>query len=297
MGNDPLVGVGVINDPDYPYVIVLPSGSLDFEYKGNNFWTRVSATLTLEKVDASSQRQIVASCIMFRNLSIAAQILVDAIVSNALDPAENDNIDELTKDFIDLFKETPSRTFEETLGFWGELVFIRNSINPDSAVKAWHSKFDNRYDFTNGNRRAEVKITIGRERHHHFSSNQLPASKDLELEIVSIVTEVVESGVSTADLFREIYAELKDPLAIEKFRKMFINFFHNDSNSAENLAFDYSMALKSILLFNPEHIPSPEMKTGVVSASWVSNLGLFSDEANLPSKMKFFEESSDKFNE
>lgn len=208
---------------------------------------------------------------MFRDLTVAAQILVDAIVSNALNGSNEETIDELTRDFIDLFKESPTRSFEETLGFFGELLVISNSSNPTDAINAWHSKFDNRYDFTNNNDRLEVKITSGRERHHHFSSNQLPVSKGIQLEILSMVTEEVEAGTTVASLFQELYLNLSDSVAKQKLRKAYIDFFRGDSKSAENISFDSKMAITSALVFRPETIPTPNLQPGVISANWISN--------------------------
>lgn len=234
---------------------------------------------------------------MFRNLSIAAQILVDEIVANALGEGHEENIDELTRDFIELFKESPSRSFEETLGFFGELIAIRNSKSPEDAVKYWHSKFDNRYDFSNENRRLEVKITTGRQRHHHFSSNQLPASNGLHLEVLSMLTEAVESGLSNADLFQEIYNEISAPEARQKLRRSFVEFFRNDAKSAETLAFDAEMATSTSMAIPAKFVPIPEMNSGVISASWVSDLDSITKFGYKPEQLTFFELGNEPSND
>ena len=77
---------------------------------------------------------------------------------------------------------------------------IYASKSPRTAVEAWHSKIDERFDFAIGDVRLEVKASSTRQRAHNFSLEQCeppPATRGI---LVSVFVETSGGGLSLVEL-------------------------------------------------------------------------------------------------
>src|SRR5579859_1637089 len=79
----------------------------------------------------------------------------------------------LIEGFIEIFRALMLPPKKSVQGLWGELFLISRSSNPRMLVGSWHLTPEDRYDFSLGSFRVEVKTAIGRMRQHQFSLEQL----------------------------------------------------------------------------------------------------------------------------
>jgi hypothetical protein len=78
-------------------------------------------------------------------------------------------VSETIERLVELFRALTVPARKSVIGFWGELFVISQSRNPSTLVQAWHAFPEERFDFSLGGERLEVKTALGRIRRHHFS--------------------------------------------------------------------------------------------------------------------------------
>lgn len=115
----------------------------------------------------------------------------------------DDELVRIVRSLIDLFRGLDGSQRKSALGLWGELFCIATAVDPTAAIESWHPNPVDRYDFSNGDCRLEIKTTTG-VRLHHFGYEQLRPHADIEIYIGSIITEESADGISIGDLIEEI---------------------------------------------------------------------------------------------
>jgi hypothetical protein len=96
---------------------------------------------------------------------------------------------------------SPSR--KSQLGLWAELLFILESGDPIRLLRCWHQHAEDRFDFSSGDERIEVKAGRGELRIHHFSEQQL-REPGLRILVVSYLVEANADGMSVRDVLEEV---------------------------------------------------------------------------------------------
>ena len=107
------------------------------------------------------------------------------------------------RNLIELFRGLDGSQRKSALGLWGELFCIAKAQDPDESITAWHTSPFDKYDFSKGNTRVEIKTTTG-VRAHHFSYEQLRPQHQIDLFVGSIVTSEVDDGISVEELLDQI---------------------------------------------------------------------------------------------
>ncbi|MCQ2295142.1 MAG: PD-(D/E)XK motif protein [Bacteroidales bacterium] len=77
---------------------------------------------------------------------------------------------------ISIFSPSHKHDENKVKGLWGELLVIEQSCMPEMLIEAWHRNPNEKFDFTHGKDKIEVKSTAGEERKHSFSIGQLNPS-------------------------------------------------------------------------------------------------------------------------
>lgn len=113
----------------------------------------------------------------------------------------------------ELFRALTLASGGSVAGLWAELFIIRTAANPVVVAEAWHATPDDRYDFSAGSQRLEVKSTSLRVRMHSFSLEQLVPPAGCRAVVASLFVDRAGGGVSLGTLVDqtlELLAERPD---------------------------------------------------------------------------------------
>jgi hypothetical protein len=166
-------------------------------------------------------------------------------------------------------------------GIWAELFLIDLSDQPEKLAAAWHSTSTERWDFSAGRERLEVKSAAGRLRQHHFSLEQLEPPFQADLVVCSMLLERSAGGLTLeallesvqtklpADSFDRVLAVVSDAIGIELTR-----------NQVEG--YDREFAEESIRYYRSTEIPriSRPLPTGVSNVQFIADLSMTSALGN-----------------
>ncbi len=175
---------------------------------------------------------------------------------------------------------SPSHKYDEdnVKGLWGELLVIEQSAMPEMLIDAWHRNANDKFDFTLGKDKIEVKSTSGDERKHSFSIGQLNPSKNSNLVIASIFVRssaLSDTGLSVKNLYDKIQARISSTQTKMKLLKGITHIIGAESHAFFSLAFDYVSACDTLNYYEACKIPHLDanlVPVGVTDVSFTSNL-------------------------
>jgi hypothetical protein len=200
------------------------------------------------------------------------QILIKTLGQNP----SNKKIKYTVGKFIELFKvikESPRKSIQ---GLWGELFLIDQSNFPENLIAGWHNIPEEKFDFSLGKLRLEVKSSATETRMHHFSTGQLNPINDTEIIIASILVKVNVGGNSLIDLLTKINYKLNDfPKQKEKLHLIVYSTLGVDIDKVNQIKFDYELAKESLQFYKSVDIPKIEnnnIPKEVSNVKFVSNL-------------------------
>jgi hypothetical protein len=158
---------------------------------------------------------------------------------------------------VELFRALTQPPAKSVSGLWAELILIRNSGDPASLLEAWRATPEDRYDFSSGTHRIEVKSSAQRERIHHFSLEQLLAPKGCRLIVASLFVERAGAGASLGELIDEI----RDLMAArpdlqQRLDQVVASTLGSALRQSIDERFDRELACESIRLLAGESIPT-----------------------------------------
>ncbi len=194
---------------------------------------------------------------------------------SALGPsAGDDDVEKAVRAFVELFRATTRPPVHALRGLWGELLVLARSVEPTTAIRAWHLAADERFDFGSGRHRLEVKTSTRSSREHHFSLDQLTAA-DVDVCIVSVQVEPSAAGRSLLDLVDEIserLSEADDTIRLHTTVGVVLGAEWTEYSSAR---FDDTLGTASIRFYRAETVPrvSVPLPQGVRQVQFVADLG------------------------
>jgi hypothetical protein len=178
--------------------------------------------------------------------------------------------------FIELFKavkETPRNSIQ---GLWCELFLIEQSSFPEKLIAGWHSIPEEKFDFSFGKLRLEVKSSASDSRIHHFSSRQLNPINDTEIIIASVLVSSNVAGFGINDLLIKINGKLNEfPKQKEKLHLLVYWTLGIDIEKVNQIKFDYELAKSSLHFYQSTSIPKIEdnnIPKEVSNLKFISNL-------------------------
>ncbi|GEQ87403.1 hypothetical protein ULMS_29110 [Patiriisocius marinistellae] len=188
----------------------------------------------------------------------------------------NKQIKHTVNKFIELFKavkETPRNSIQ---GLWCELFLIEQSSFPEKLITGWHSIPEEKFDFSFGKLRFEVKSSASESRIHNFSSRQLNPINDTEIIIASILVSQNVAGFSINDLLSRINNKLNDfPKQKEKLHLLVYSTLGIDVEKVNQIKFDPELAKSSLQFYHSINIPKIQdinIPKEVTNLTFVSNL-------------------------
>jgi hypothetical protein len=156
-------------------------------------------------------------------------------------------------------------------GLIGELLVILASINPSIAIAYWHTKTDDKFDFSGEKFRLEVKSTTGNNRNHNFSSYQIPGNVPDKVFIASTQIVRIEKGTT----FAEILGKIEEQVEVDVFQKVISNVNGTLGIPYElvvHFQIDFQQSIDSIKIYRGLDVPRPTATEGIISMKWLASL-------------------------
>lgn len=179
-------------------------------------------------------------------------ILLDSIKKNP----DRESVAKILDRCVKLFKDITNPPLKSIHGLWAELFFMTLAKDKVKIIKSWHINPEDKWDFTLGKIRYEIKSSSNRKRQHFFSHEQLRALSNAELFIVSIFTERTGTGKSIGDLVEELKKLLANHVdLVEKIYTICYKILGNSLDDSFKLKFDMQLAKSSIKAYHLDSIP------------------------------------------
>ena len=176
------------------------------------------------------------------------------------DPSHS-QVAKVVGNLVELFRvmnDVPKKSLQ---GLWAELFLISVARKPDELLRAWHTSPEDKYDFSSGGQRIEVKSSTSKARQHHFALEQLKPQNGIEVLIASVFVERIGSGTSLVEIADMIRSKLSKDADLLLYLDQIIGItLGNQWRSATEDRFDYQLAKKTLNFYNAEKIPSIDTK-------------------------------------
>lgn len=160
-------------------------------------------------------------------------------------------VDQLSTLFLAL-QRPPTKSVR---GLWGELFLIAHAEDPTLLVEAWHSRSDERFDFSMGNEHLEVKSSGSRDRIHHFTLAQAHPSLGSRAYVASICVESETGGLSLGDLWDSAREFAANPSMRLKVDQVCVGAVGDNWEAARACTFNKGAAGESLAYYDVADIP------------------------------------------
>lgn len=158
---------------------------------------------------------------------------------------------------VDLFRQLIRPSRRSVIGLFAELLVISCSSSPSTAVRAWRSNVDDRYDFSTGNVRVEIKASSSRRRTHFFSLEQCVLPKGTLGILVSTFVETSGGGLSVLELLGRIEEQLGgDADLVLKLQEGVAAALGDSASTALSMRFDEEQGRSSFKVYELGAIPA-----------------------------------------
>lgn len=167
------------------------------------------------------------------------------------------NIVQVVQRLIELFSRLSRPASRSLNGLLGELFLIASSRDVRVAAAAWRSTDIDRFDFSTGNVRLDVKASSERLRVHHLSSEQCQPPAGTVGLLASLFIEGSGGGQSLRELIAAIEAELagNDDLIL-KVQETIAEALGESLPTAMGVRFDDRLALASLRFYDLASVPA-----------------------------------------
>ncbi len=205
--------------------------------------------------------------------------IIGAIVISLGTAPSRQDVAHAINNLIVLFRTMSEKPHKSVQGLWAELFLIVRAHDTAAMVASWHVTPGDRYDFSVGNQRIEVKSTSARVRQHYFSLEQLCPPIDTTLLIASLFVEYAGGGTSVMELAEQIRSCISDKPDLLLYVDWIISLTLGERwRDALEDRFDVELAEDSLSFFEATSIP---MVNRNLPAS-VSEVRFKSDLTNCP---------------
>lgn len=178
------------------------------------------------------------------------------IVESSTERPNSNQLRDKVEAFVELFRAMQQPARKPTQGLWAELALILWSRTPETLLRAWHAQPDERFDFSLGRHRVEVKSTVGPQRRHHFSQSQLDAPQGTRGIIASMFVERAGGGVSIRTMMDRIGSlVLSQPDLLLRLEAVVVATLGSSLRSSSAESFDLERARESLRFFDVHSVP------------------------------------------
>lgn len=193
-------------------------------------------------------------------------------------PCKTSEISTLLETLFSLFKLLSRPGKSKKQGLWAELYLIYKSKDPRKLIQYWHINSNERYDFSDGKYRLEVKSCgTSNYRKHKFSYRQSNPPKNTEVLIASVIAEEVSVGLSIKALYDSLVDCIEDDIELlEKLNFQCAETLGQDFEKNMGISFDEYQAEDSLEFFDLESIPKieNELPPGVEEVTFTSDFSI-----------------------
>lgn len=202
-------------------------------------------------------------------LRVVSNLLTSVLVSPS-----SEQISEAIDQLVELFRSMTQLPRKSVQGLWAELFCMVTCREPSVLIRSWHVEPTDRYDFSDGNQRIEVKSASGGIRQHHFSLEQLHPPDGVTVIVASLFVEVAGGGTSVADLADQLRSKTTDPALLLHLDRVTALTLGKNWRSAIEDRFDEQLAAHSLAFYDAAVIPSLEgrLPPGVSGVRFRSDL-------------------------
>jgi len=183
--------------------------------------------------------------------------VIDALVmSLGSTPSQND-ITQAINQLVELFRTMTEMPKKSIQGLWAELFLIVRSRNVAAVVEAWHVNPNDRYDFSSGRQRIEVKSTGGKVRQHHFTLEQLSPPPGTQVLIASMFVEHAGGGTSVMELVEKAKSLVCEyPKLLLHLDRITVLTLGEKWRDTSEERFDSELAESSLAFFEVSTVPA-----------------------------------------
>lgn len=201
------------------------------------------SVITCTSHDMQAQAYFLHVCEMILRI-VGAQPSLDTIVHSV-------------QRLIEIFRRLSRPATRALNGLVGELFLIAASRNPRACVAAWRSSDVDRFDFSTGNVRLDVKASADRLRIHHLSAEQCRPPAGTVGLLASLFIEASGGGQSLRELVERIETVLGgDDGLILKLQETVAETLGDGLLSAMGARFDDRLALASLRFYDLATVPA-----------------------------------------
>ena len=166
-------------------------------------------------------------------------------------------IAQVVQRLVELFRRLSRPATRSLIGLLGELFVIAASRNVRACVAAWRSTTIDRFDFSTGNVRLDVKASSERLRAHHLSLEQCQPPAGTVGLLASLFVEGSGGGKSLRELLATIEAALSgDGDLTFKVQQTVAETLGESLPAAMNARFDDVLALTSLCFYDLATVPA-----------------------------------------
>lgn len=164
---------------------------------------------------------------------------------------------EVVQRLVELFRQIARPASRSVIGLLGELYVAARSRNIVTAVSAWRSSDVDRFDFSAGDIRLDVKASGDRVRAHHLSAEQCQPPPGTFGLLVSIFIESSGGGMSLGELIAEIEQRLtsRDDLIL-KVQETVAETLGDTLPTSMAVRFDDRLARSSLQIYDLRTVPA-----------------------------------------
>lgn len=182
------------------------------------------------------------------------------------------------RNLVEILQHLGQPPRRNALGLFGELLVILMSSDPVTSIHAWRSGLDDRFDFSIGDARLEVKATSGRTRAHFFSLDQCQPPPNATGVLASLLLEENGGGKSLGELVEDVIGKVGgSATATVKVQRTVAETLGRSITEALALRFDFELGCGSLKIFDLRSIPA--IRTGIPAG--VSQVRFSSDLSNI----------------
>ncbi len=201
--------------------------------------------------------------------------IMESAVQLIPSPANADDVSTVIDRLATLFLALRRPQSRPIQGLWAELFLIVTSSEPMPLLRAWHAEPGERFDFSSGIDRFEVKSSGSRTRTHHFTYHQAYPPDELSVYVASLFVEECVGAISLGDLWDKgkSFAVADADLRL-KVDQICMEVLGSDWERARERSFDDSLARNSLAFYDIRDIPkvSRDLPDGVSDVRFVSDL-------------------------
>ncbi len=158
---------------------------------------------------------------------------------------------------VELFRVMATLPRKSVQGLWAELFVMWQARDPAALARAWHIVPEERYDFSAGNLRLEVKSASQQRRSHEFSLEQIRPLATLRVVVASLFVEPRVGGMGLRDLAEGVRSSIAgDPGLSLQFDRLLGAALGSAWRNASESRFDVELADASLRFYRSDAIPT-----------------------------------------